>query len=63
MSPKMDVISVDFSQDIVCPEATEIDPIAQLTVLLHSSDFTDVPAGCVGKLFFVKLQVSFKVVK
>ena len=59
MSPKMDVISVDFSQDIVCPEATEIDPIAQLTVLLYSSDFTAVPAGCK----IVKLQVSSKVVK
>ena len=51
MSFKMDVMPVDFQQEIVWPEATKDWPHciwcgAEFEAFSHLSDFGDVPAGC-----------------
>ena len=54
MSPKMDVIFVDYSQEIMCLEMQKIGPFratmkAEFTGVLYSSDFINVPTGCYCK--------------
>ena len=54
MSPKMDVIFVDYSQEIMCLEMQKICPFrvtmkAEFTGVLYSSDFINVPTGCYCK--------------
>ena len=68
LSPKMNVILVDFSQEIVWPEATKKWPHrlqwrAEFCGMLHSSGFSVPPSGCDGNILkhFVQFRYTEKV--